>query len=193
MAAALMLVGFSITSAVAQSAGKGKIKVTVKGADGAVAANIPLTLYKGSVELPARGGRGGAGGGGGGAPPASMPASLKEGTTDAQGVFTFDDIDAGQYTVLAGRIGRGGRGGAGGGGAGAGGAGGPGAAAPGGGGAGGPGGGRGGFGRGRGVGEVKAGATLEMNIELQAGGRGGRGGAGGGGGGAGGAGAGRGA
>jgi len=180
--AMVALVGWSFNSVVAQmAASKGKITVTVKGPDGALAANVPLQLLKGTVELPAGGRRGG--GGGGGAPPASQPTPLLTGTTDDKGVYTFADVDAGDYTVFAGAAGGRGGGRRGGGGAGGPGAGGPPASAP---AAGGGGRGAAGLGRGAANGTLKAGDELKLDITLVAGrgGRGGRRGGGGGGGGA---------
>ncbi len=154
---AAVLVCMVLSSAQAQNAAKGGIKGMVKAADGTAAADMPLRLMKGSVELPA-GGRGQ-----GGAAPTTQPEPLATVTTDATGAYKFEGLDAGEYTVLAGRAGGGNRGGPGAGAA-------PGGAAP---GAGAPRG--GGRGRGRGFGAVKAGETLELNIELLAG-RGGQGG-----------------
>lgn len=225
MAAAALLAGYSLTSSFAQDT-KAKVSGIVKQADGAVAASLPVSIYKGDVVAqltPARGGRGGGGAGGGGrggaggppagqqagpaapaagapaagapaagapgAGPTSMPTALHTGTTDDKGAYKFEGLDAGTYTILAGRVGGGGRGGAGRGGAGGppagqqagpGGAGAPGAGAAGGPGAGGRAGGfGGGFGRGTLVVVLKAGESkTDANIDLVAG-RGGRGGAGG--------------
>jgi hypothetical protein len=210
MAAVALLAGYSVSSSTSYAQGaKAKIMGTVKQADGSVAANLNVSIFKGDVQAALQaGGRGGRRGGGGGAAgqqagpgggaaapaPTSQPTPLKSVTTDAEGKYTLADLDEGTYTLLAGNLGggRGGRGGAGRGGAAGqqagpgGGAGAPGAAAGGGGGrAGGFG---GGFGRAIEVVTVKAGETVTKDLTLQAGGRGGRGGGQGGGGGRGGAG-----
>jgi hypothetical protein len=210
MAAVALLAGYSISSSTSYAQGaKAKVMGTVKQADGSVAANLNVSIFKGDVQAALQaGGRGGRRGGGGGAAgqqagpgggaaapaPTSQPTPLKSVTTDAEGKYTIADLDEGTYTLLAGNLGggRGGRGGAGGG-AGrggaagqqagpGGGAGAPGAAAGGGGGRGGA------FGRAIEVITVKAGETLTKDLMLQAGGRGQRGGGAGGGGGRGGAG-----
>src|SRR4051812_35835266 len=69
---------------------KATITGTVKSAEGTPAAGVTMAVFKGSVEMPRRGGRGADPA----APPTSMPAALATGTTDDKGMYKFEGLDA---------------------------------------------------------------------------------------------------